>query len=240
MPQRPPLLALALLVLVAIAPTVRAEGLAEILAAVAANARFEVPARADVRIEEPAAGSSAPAILLGRGRVLYLETREGTRALVRPGKVLVAGPRRVEKARPGARLGDTDLLLEDLAVFTASTLKVPLVSDDTPAELVVSGAPADPSAYALLVFTIDRERRAIVRTLYYSGLVGNLTKVRRDGGFVQVGGHWRPGEITVESPRQGTTTRLTLAWREMPDAPPALFEPTGLRRPSGLSWPPSR
>ena len=100
-----------------------------------------------------------------------------------------------------------------------------------------TAAPAGRSSYALLVNTIDRERHAIIRTLYYRDLINNLSKTRRDAALVRVGASWRPGEITVESVRQATRTHLTLSWREVPDAADALFEPAGLERPSGLSWP---
>src|SRR5438552_2135709 len=83
----------------------------------------------------------------------------------------------------------------------------------------------------------DRERRAIIRTLYYRDLINNLSKTRRDAAFARVGASWRPGEITVESVRQATKTHLTLSWREAADVPDALFEPAGLGQPSGLGWP---
>src|SRR5436309_2526673 len=78
---------LALVVLVAAASLARAEGLAELLGGVAANSRFDVPARADVRITRGTATSRAA--LLGRGRVVYLEVKDGVRALIHPGKALV-------------------------------------------------------------------------------------------------------------------------------------------------------
>src|SRR5439155_559440 len=93
------------------------------------------------------------------------------------------------------------------------------------------------AANARLVNTIDRERRAIIRTLYYRDLINNLSKTRRDAVFARVGASWRPGEITVESVRQATKTHSTLSWREAPDVPDALFEPAGLGQPSGLGWP---
>jgi len=129
------------------------------------------------------------------------------------------------------------VLLEDLAVFTPGALKQPQISDDGPAGVVVTAAPAGRSSYALLVNTIDRERHTIIRTLYYRDLINNLSKTRRDTAFARVGASWRPGEITVESVRQATTTHLTLSWREAPDVPDALFEPAGLGQPSGLGWP---
>ena len=142
----------------------------------------------------------------------------------------------MEAAADQAFVG-SDLLLADLGVFTAASLKVPQISDDGPAGLVVTAAPSGPSAYALLVHTIDRDRHAIVRTLYYRDLINNLSKTRRAAGWTQVAGSWRPGEITVENVRQATRTHLVLAWHEAPDAPASLFEPAGLEKASGLTWP---
>ena len=230
---------LALLVLLTGASCVRAESLQELLQAVAGNARFAVSARADVRIECAtgckAAGTAA--LFLGRGDTLYVEVKGGQRALLRPGQVLVARGGKSSPAARGETFADTDVLLEDLAVFGPGMLRQPQISDDGPAGVVVTAEPAGPSSYALLVDTIDRERRVIVRTLYYRDLINNLSKTRRDGSFVQVGASWRPGEITVESVRQATRTRLTLAWREAPDLADALFEPAGLEQPPALRWP---
>jgi hypothetical protein len=212
--------------------------LTEILAAVAANARFASPVRADVRIEcAGCAAAGGQAIFLGRDDALYVEVKGGQRALVRPGRIFLARDGKTAVASPGQNFADTDLLLEDLAVFSPASLKTPQISDDGPAGVVVTAAPADGSAYALLVHTIDRERRAIVRTLYYRDMISNLAKTRRNASLTQVAGTWRPRQVQVESLRQATRTRLSLTWREAPDAPPALFEPAGLEKPSGLTWP---
>ena len=103
---------------------------------------------------------------------------------------------------------------------------------------LVTGEPAYPSAYALLVYTIDRDRRAVVRTQYYQATTSNLVKIRRDGSLSQLDGHWRPGEVTVENLPNGTSTQLRLAWRAAPDASASLFAPAGLRGPSHVEWPP--
>ncbi|HYY06521.1 MAG TPA: hypothetical protein VE997_08080 [Candidatus Limnocylindria bacterium] len=229
----------ALLALLAGALRARAASLPELLQAVAANARFDAPARADVRIAcgEGCKASGTPAIFLGRGDALYVEVKGGQRALIRPGRILVAQDGQAKEAAPGVTLADTDLLLEDLAVFTPTALRQPQISDEGPAGVVVTAAPAGRSSYALVVNTIDRERHAIIRTLYYRDLINNLSKTRHDAAFVRVGASWRPGEITVESMRQATTTHLTLSWREARDVPDTLFEPAGLERPSGLVWP---
>jgi hypothetical protein len=197
---------LVVLLLAAAAPG-RGETLAELLAGVAANARFASAARADVRVECaegcPAAGGQA--IFLGRGDALYVE--------------------------------GTDILLEDLVTFASASLRMPQISDDGPGGVVVTAAPAGTSPYSLLVHTIDRDRHAIVRTLYYRDVVNNLTKTRTDAALVQVAGGWRPGEVVVETLRQATRTRLRLSWRDAADAPDVLFEPAGLEGPSGLAWP---
>lgn len=228
----------ALILLLVGAGTVRGETLDELLAAVADNERFEPPLRADVGLScqpgcEPVA---APAIFVGRGDALYVEVRDGLRALVRPGNILVADGGRTVAAKPGTPLAG-DVLLEDLAPFSPASLKLPQISDQGPTGTVVTAAPSGPSAYVLLVHTIAPRERTIVRTQYYRELVGNLAKMRRNASFVELAGHRRPQEIAVESFRRGTTTRLTLAWREFPEAPAALFGPDGLTRPSGLTWP---
>jgi hypothetical protein len=215
----------------------RGETLAELLAGVAASARFAAPLRADVRIACTPACTAARAVFLGRGDDLYVEVKDGPRALVRPREVHVAEGGSVRTAAPGRAVADTPILLEDLAVFTAAALRVPQISDDGPGGVVVMGAPASASAYALLVHTIDRERRTIVKTQYYRDSVSNLVKRRRDGAFVRVGDQWRPGEIDVEQLRDGRTVRLTATWRPAPDAPETLFDPAALGRPSGLDWP---
>ena len=224
--------------LLGIALPSRAETLPELLAAVASNARFATPLRADVRIEcAGCEGAGRQAIFLGRDDTLYVEVKEGQRALVRPDRVLVARDGKAAEAAAGQAFVGSDLLLEDLAVFAAASLKVPQISDDGPAGVVVTSAPSGPSTYALLVHTIDRDHHAIVRTLYYRDLINNLSKTRRDAGWTRIAGSWRPAEITVEAVRQGTRTHLVLAWHEAPDAPASLFDPGGLEKASGLTWP---
>jgi hypothetical protein len=228
-----------LLIVLGLADAVTARSLPDLLAAVAADARFDVPARADVTIS-CTPGCTPPhrrAVFVGRGSTLFVEVKDGPRALLAPDRILVAGRGAPAPAAPGARFAGTDLLLEDLIPFTTDALKLPLISDDGPAGVVVTGAPARPSAYVLLVLTIHPEERTILKTQQYQESIGNLTRIRRESSFTDVGGHRRPGEITLEALRKGTTTRLTLTWREMADAPAALFEPGGLEKPSGMGWP---
>ena len=215
--------------------TAAAVSVDDVLTRVERRARFERVMRADVRVACEPACRTARAILLGRGDALYVEVQGGLRALIRPKAILVAESGRVAPAEPGKRLGDTGLLLDDLAVFDRRTLRTPQISDEGPNEVVVTAEPLGPSPYALLVYTIDPATDRAVKTLYYQGSVNTLAKMRRDGAFTRVGDAPYPAEVRVEDMRTATTTRLQLVWREAPDAPP-VFEPGGLEKPSGLSF----
>jgi hypothetical protein len=208
----------------------------DVLARVESRARFARPMRADVRIVCEPACRTARAILVGRGDTLYVEVEGGLRALVRPKEVRVAEGGRVAPAEAGRRLGDTGVLLSDLAVLDRSTLRTPQISDEQPGEVVVTSEPVAPSPYALLVYTVDPSLDRIVKTLYYQGSINTLGKMRRDSGFTRVGDAPYPGEIRVEEMRTATTTTLTLTWREAAPVPAALFEPAGLEQPSGLTF----
>jgi hypothetical protein len=223
------------LLLAASAQPVQAVSVRELLPAVAAESSAPRLLRADVHIERDgtAAGDAA---LLAHGQRLYLETRSGTRALLSPGKVVIVRKGRLVRAPVGTTLPGTNVLLEDLEPFGVGRMPVAQVSDENPVGIVVTGAPAPPSAYALLVITIDPERNVITQTKYYRDSISNLVKIRKDDDFTQVGGRWRPATIGFESLRPPSTTRLGLTWREAPDAPAALLTPAGLRAPSTLVW----
>lgn len=220
-----------------VSSTAGAADITTLLGAVASHARFDAPARADVRIEcsEPCPKAGSQAILAGRGDAVYLELETGLRAIIRPERIVVLEDGKVADAAPGRTLADTNVLLEDLAVFTPGSLRVPQISDDGPAGVVVTAAPATRSAYALLSHTVEPARAVIVRTLYYGGSVSNLVKTRRDGAFQDVAERARPGDISWTTVR-GPSTKLGLTWRAAPDLPAGLFEPDGLTRPSGLAW----
>jgi len=209
-----------------------------LLERVAANARFPGPTRAEVRIERRQDGrtASGAAVLVGDGRTLYVETRDGTRALVRPGKIVVRAGRRAMRAQPGARLGATDVFLEDLVPAGPGLLRVPQVSDEGPTGTVVTGAPAFASARVLVVLTIDPEAAVVTRTKYYEKSVSDLAAFRRDEDFADVGGHARPTRITVDRTGDETSTRLELAWRPAPETPHATFTLRGLLGPSPIAW----
>jgi len=209
----------------------------DVLARVESRARFARPMRADARIVCEPACRTARAVLVGRGDAVYVEVESGLRALVRPKEIVVAEGGRAGPAEMGKRFGDTNLLLSDLAVLDRGTLKTPQISDEQPGEVVVTSQPAGPSPYALLVYTVDPSLDRIVKTLYYQGSINTLGKMRRDSAFARVGDAPYPGEIRVEEMRTATTTKVSLTWSEAPDVPAALFEPGGLEKPSGLTFP---
>src|SRR5262245_59164838 len=170
------------LLFVALAGVALAIPLAQLLDATARNARFPGPTRADLGIERKAGGQTTvgQAVMLGNRRTIYVETRDGARALVRPGKIAVRTGGRVVRAAAGARLGGSDVLLEDLVVFTPGLLKLPQISDEQPTGIVLTGAPTPPSTRALLVLTIEPGSFAVTRTKYYEGSISDLAAYRRD------------------------------------------------------------
>jgi hypothetical protein len=196
-------------------PPVGAEDVRTLLARAGRAARSPQPMRADGRLERPDA-APLPIVLATRGTSVYVETADGTRALVKPAKAVVSAGGRLRVAPPGTALAGSDVLLEDLAPFTATRLAVPQVSDDGPLGTAVTGAPVPPSAYVLVVATVDSDTAAVVRTKYYVDTVTNLVKMRRDGALADVAGRPRPAEIVVERFRPPRTTRLSLSWREAP------------------------
>lgn len=210
----------------------------DVLAAVAANARFPAPTRADTTIERTLDDktTTSAAVLVGRGQTLYVETKDGLRALVRPSKVVVRSGRHVRRAAPGTRVGGSDLLLEDLVPVTAAYMKLAQVSDDGPTGTVVTGAPAFASTRVLVVLTIDPDSHAVTRTKYYEKSISDLATFRRDEEQTDVAGHTRPTRIAIERSRDGSATRLALTWRAAPETPPGFFGLRALRAPSAIAW----
>jgi hypothetical protein len=212
-----------------------AAALPELLAAIVKNARFPEPTRADVTLARrnvDGTTTNVAAVFVGFRRTLYVEMPNGVRALVRPSKIVVRDGGRVVRAAPGARLGPTDVLLEDLVPLGRFTLKVPQVSDEGPTGTVVTGAPAYPSVRALIVYTVDATTGAITRVKYFERSISDLASFRRDETFATVNGHERPTRIVVDRTRDDTSTRLELAWRAAPEIDRAVVTPRGLRGPS--------
>jgi hypothetical protein len=216
------------------AASTNAGPLAPLLAAVSRNARCSTPTRADVTFVRGERTSTA--VLLCSGHHWYLETDTGFRALSHPHKQVVLRDGRAVRAGVRTLIPNTDWLLEELP-FDGARLTFPQVNDDGPEGVVVAGESMDPSLYVLLVRTIDPARAVVTDSKYYKDDIATLMKVRHDADFVQVGGHWRPGRIELEDYVERSITRMTLAWRTVPELPRALFTPAGLLRPSGLTLP---
>ena len=217
---------------------VEADAVSELLAETSAAARFPMPARADVKIERKRddKATAGAAVFLGRHHTLYVETRDGTRALIRPGKILVRTKTGVARAKPGTPLGDTDLLLEDLLPIVPGLLTVPQMSDQGPTGTVLTGAPNFPSARALIVLTVDPDDHVLTRAKYYEKSISDLAAFRRDEEFTRIDDRARPTRITVERSRDGTSTQLDLAWRAAPETAREIFTPRGLRGASPIRW----
>lgn len=229
-PLRPLRIAL-LLVPLAGAGSVQAADLAALLAALDENARFDPPMRAEVKFEtkRPAGPVTTTLVLYGRGRTVRVEMPDGRRGLAKPGKTVLAtagGPPREVREQV---IGGSAFLLEDLAPFTATGLRVPLISDENPTGVVVAGEPRQPSPYVLLALTVPPDRPLVTAAKYYRWEVNNMTKMTRVQEAAQVGGHWRPVVVDLQDLGPGgDTTTITFAWQAQPDLPAAAFTPTGL------------
>jgi len=209
-----------------------AADLPALLRAVERNATFAVPATADIRIEMPGAPTAASALrLAGRGHVVRLEAAGGWRALVKASKIVVAAADRPPRATAEAALPGSALLVADFAPFTATMLRVPLISDDGPLGVVVTGEPRPPSPYVLVVYTIDHERSVVTAAKHYRWEISNLVQMTRVRAWDTVGTHLRPKVIDVQETVGGKTTTLSFTWRVQPDLAAALFLPSGLRSP---------
>jgi len=217
---------------------VHADAVSELLAQTSAAARFPTPARADVKIErkQDDKATAGAAVFLGRHHTLYVEMRDGTRALIRPSKILVRTKDGVVRAKPGTPLGNTDLLLEDLLPIVPGLLKVPQMSDQGPTGTVLTGAPGFPSTRALIVLTIDPDDHVLTRGKYYEKSISDLAAFRRDEEFTRLDDRARPTRISVERSQDGTSTRLDLAWRAAPEVAREVFTPRGLRGASPIVW----
>jgi hypothetical protein len=217
---------------------VEADAVSELLAATSAAARFPTPARADVKIERKKDDKSTAgaAVFLGRHHTLYVETRDGTRALIRPSKILVRTKDGVVRAKPGTPLGATDLLLEDLKPIVPGLLKVPQMSDQGPTGAVLTGAPNFPSPRALIVLTIDPDDHVLTRAKYFEKSISDLAAFRRDEEFSRLDDRARPTRISVERSNDGTSTKLELTWRAAPETGRDVFTPRGLRGASPVVW----
>jgi hypothetical protein len=218
----------ALLLTTAPAP---AADLAALLAALDENARFDPPMRAEVTFEtkRPTGPVTTSLVLYGRGRTVRVEMPDGRRGLVKPGKSVFAAAGGPPKEVREQVIGGSAFLLEDLAPFTATWLRVPLISDENPTGLVIAGEPRQPSPYVLVALTVPPDRPLVTAAKYYRWEVNNMTKMTRVQEAAQVGGRWRPVVVDLQDLGPGgDATTIRFAWQERPDLPAAVFVPSGL------------
>jgi hypothetical protein len=227
-PRRRALAAIVLTTSAAARPA-RAVDLATLLRAVERTATFAVPATADLRIETPGTPTATNALrLAGRDHVVRLEAAGEWRALVKASKIVVAAMGRTPRESPEATLPGSALLVADFAPFTAPMLRVPLISDEGPLGVVVTGEPRPPSPYVLLVYTIDSKRSVVSGAKYYRWEINNLVQMTRVREWEMVGTSPRPKVVDVQEIASGKTSTLSFVWRLRPDLAPALFRPSGL------------
>src|SRR5262249_33542847 len=130
---------------------------------------------------------------------------------------------------PTTRPPGFPLAVEDLVPFDATRLRMPQISDESPAGVVVTAAPSRRSSHVLLVFTIDPERRVGTKTQFSRDTINNMVALRRDAEFVAVGERPRASAMTIEDVVENATTHWSLSWREAPELATNAFTPGGLR-----------
>ena len=212
----------------AAAPPSQAVELSTLLAEAEDAGQTAAPARAEFRVQVQVPGTGErryDGVAAYVGTDVYVEIGEPVvRARMRGAEtdLLVGG----EWKRGAAydALGDTTLIADDFRPFRVDTLKTPQIVSETRQTVLVSGAPAEPSPWVLVVHLLDREKLRPVRTQYYERTINNMVRMRRDGELVRVGTVWRPRKIEVEDFSAGTSTTVELDWQPSPTLPPGLFD----------------
>jgi hypothetical protein len=195
-----------------------------LVATVERTARCPVPVHADVGSDR-----GPGFVLLAWHDVVRLELSDGTRVLARRAKAIAWSKGHLRRLDPTARPPGLPLAVEDLVPFDADRLRMPQISDESPAGVVVTAAPSRRSSHVLLVFTIDPERAVITKTQFYRDTINNMVALRRDGDFVTVAGRPRAHATTIEDLMDDATTHWRVSWRDAPELTPAAFTPAGLR-----------
>ena len=224
------------------ATAVGAEDLITFLNAATAATRSNVPVRAQgVLVTTSPEGTVRDQLALVRrpNGDMYLELHNsGVRALVlADGKALIVAKKggSPETFALDAALGGSEFTREDLRPFNAELYRSPAIADSSSEDVTVSLTPAQ-SQYALQVLTFDRQKKVPVVVKNYKDTANNLVKMRRNAGWVSVGGVWLPTDISMENFPMHVTSTATLHWQPTEDTP-ALFDPAALGKPSTLAWP---
>ena len=183
MPRLPSLL-LALLLASTHASAVEVGAL---LAAVSDNTPAPNALRADVVVAR--GDTKANAVLLAWRDILYFETADGFRTLVRPHKAVIVQDGHPVRAALRTQVAGTDILSKNLP-FAGVPLRFPQIHGWA-GVVVVGGEPAAPSLYVLVVRPIDPERRSSAspsttrmtsRPCSRGAVTPSFTKVKATGG----------------------------------------------------------
>lgn len=181
-------------------------------------------------------------IIHREGNDLYIETKDGTKAVLLQGgsNASIAMPQAKDASpfAPDAPLAGSEFTREDLQPFAAGRYKTPRIVDQGPQQVQVALFPLQ-SQYSMVVITFDREKKVPVKTMYYQQTLNNLVKMRRDSDHVLVGRRWLPTHVTMEHFALRNTSTLDLQWSQVPNVAPELFQSAFLTHPSNLTWPPA-
>jgi hypothetical protein len=225
------------------AAAVGAEDLSTFLKAATAATRPTAPLRGDgtlVTTSPDGTGRDQLAVVRRPNGDMYVELHDaGVRALVlADGKTALIVSKKggsPEVFALDAPLGGSEFTREDLRPFNAELYRSPAIADIGSDDLTVSLTP-DQSQYALQVITFDRAKKVPLVVKNYKDTASNLVKMRRNAGWVSVGGIWLPSDISMENFPMRVTSTATLRWQATEDTP-ALFDPAALGKPSTLVWP---
>ncbi len=209
-----------------------AADLSTFLAEVEEAGQATAPARADLRIHVKAQGAGErryDGVVAYAGTNVYVEIGEPVvRARMRGAETdALAGATAGGEWKRGTAydaLGDTTLIPDDFRPFRAATLTTPQIVSEAKQTILVSGAPAEPSPWVLIVHLLDRDKLRPVRTQYYERTINNMVRMRRDEELVRVGTIWRPRRIAIEDYRTGASTTVELVWQPSPTLPAGLFD----------------
>ena len=173
-------------------------------------------ARWYLQVKEPAISG----LVLGSERKVLQRTADGT-----------------ETVPISASIGNLDISYDDLSRFIESDLKLWQITDESRDKILVGGHAKAESAYVYRAFSIDKERKVILKAQFYAESLSNLVKLRVDDEHILVGKKWQPGKIEIQNFAENSTTTLRLRWQQAATAPPELLAAESFASTKPLPWP---
>ncbi len=174
-------------------------------------------ARWYLQVKDPAIS----ALILGTERKVLQRTENGT-----------------DTVPISASIGNLDISYEDLSRFIESDLKLWQITDESRDKVLIGGHAKAKSAYVYRAYSIDKERKVILKAQFYSESLSNLVKLRVDEEHVLIGKKWHPGKIEIQNFPENSTTTLRLRWKQAATAPPELLAAESFSSTTPLPWPP--